>query len=368
MPVAKRRTTTPIVHDYARVFETFGVSFGKVNGCEAVAKACPFCDKDRFYLNVEKGLYHCKHCDQSGNVTTYLTWLHRQFLEKTTPAHYLQLKEKRGIASQTLKLHELAYDKARDRWLIPFKSGEGNVVNLQLYYPNVEKDNKRWLPELPSALYGFDKLTGGKDKLVLLCEGAFDAIALDYSIGAHHRGNYAIVATPGAFKAEWAEHFRGRKVRAFYDNDKGGEQHREGVQKLLGESGVAAELKCLKWPEGMPDGCDLNDLARDPQFADKSVLGWLMDHCYEVVRESKLKWVWGTDPDEEEQIEWVWQDRVRTGTYTSFSGRRRTFKSTAMRYWVSRFTRGLPLPGCSTPSSWPTLTAGHGTTPSRKRA
>src|SRR5262249_5482817 len=149
------------------------------------------------------------------------------FLDKTTPANYSALGKVRGVAPQTLRLHGLAYDAGGDRWLIPYSSSEENAVNLQLFYPNREKPNKFWLPELPAALYGFDKLMAAdKGKLVLLCEGPFDAIALDYSIGAKHRDRHVIVASPGAFKAEWAEHFRGRKVRAFYDNDEGGRQHR----------------------------------------------------------------------------------------------------------------------------------------------
>lgn len=342
--------------DYSRLFEWFGISFG-VNrtGSNVQADECPWCGKDRFYLNVESGQWDCKHCTQGGNVTTFLTRIHRQYLDRTTPEHYLALKAKRGIAWQTLKLRELAYDAKWDRWLIPFKSSEGNVVNIQLYYPNREKPNKINLPGVQLALYGFDHLAAaGKDKPVLICEGPFDAIALDYSIGAKHRDRHVIVATPGTFKKAWVEYFRGRKVRAFYDNDEGGRQHRAGVQKLLGESGVAAELKCLQWPEGTPDGYDLNDLIREPQFRDgdkvKSVLGWLTEHCYAVVRESKLVWVRGTDPDEDEQIEWVWPNRIRTSTYISFSGRRRTFKSTAMRYFVAQFTKNAPLPGCDAPS------------------
>jgi len=58
--------------DYGRVFEKFGVEFSRNGAAEAVANACPWCGKDRFYLNTENGLYHCKHCDESGNVSKYL--------------------------------------------------------------------------------------------------------------------------------------------------------------------------------------------------------------------------------------------------------------------------------------------------------
>src|SRR5262249_17791281 len=163
-------------------------------------------------VEIATGLYQCKHCDVAGNVTKYLTWVHQQYLDATTPADYLRLKAKRGIASQTLKLHELAYVQAVDCWLIPFKNAKGNIFTMQLYFPNRDKPNKQNLPCLPTGLYGFDKLVvAPKDKPVLLCEGPFDAIALDYSIGATHRPRYVIVASPGSLKAEWAEHFRDRK-------------------------------------------------------------------------------------------------------------------------------------------------------------
>ena len=43
--------------NYARVFESFGVCFGAANGSdEALGDACPWCGKDRFYLNVTTGL------------------------------------------------------------------------------------------------------------------------------------------------------------------------------------------------------------------------------------------------------------------------------------------------------------------------
>ena len=238
-------------HDYRRVFQEFGVGFVSLSGDNALAEQCPWCGKDRFHLNIRTGEYHCKKCPASGNVTTYLTWLHGEYVKETRPEHYAALRAKRGIAPQTLSRHALAYDPPDRRWLVPFRSAKGNVVNVQLYYPDRPKGgklpNKLNLPELPTALYGFDKLMAAdKDKWVLLCEGPFDAIALDYSIGAENRPKYVIVALPGAFKEAWAEHFEGRKVRAFYDNDKGGRRHTEQVEKLLGESGVAAELKVRK--------------------------------------------------------------------------------------------------------------------------
>jgi hypothetical protein len=351
MPVVRSGSTTIPRRDYTRLYETLGVAFSRNrSGDEAIAETCPFCGREpsKFYVNVSTGQYDCKHCGEKGNPTTFLTWLHEDCLGRTTPDQYSTLGKVRGVAPQTLRdVHQLAYCDAADCWLVPFKSSKGSVVNFQLYYPDREKPNKLNLPGLPTALYGFDRLAAAdKAKPVLLCEGPFDAIALDYDIGAKHRPRYAVVATPGGFKEEWVEHFRGRKVRAFYDNDKGGEQHRERVRKLLGESGEAAELLLLKCPAGF-DGCDVNDLVRRPEYRGR-VLGFLLKHSFAVQAEPKLAWShgWERKATGPEQIDWVWPDHLRCGTYVSFSGEQGTLKSTIARELVSRYTLGEMMPEC----------------------
>ncbi|VTS01592.1 -like protein : Uncharacterized protein OS=Nitrolancea hollandica Lb GN=NITHO_3110008 PE=4 SV=1: Toprim_2: AAA_25 [Gemmata massiliana] len=344
-------------HNYAPVFEQFGFVFGLPNSTgEAVADACPWCSKNKFYLNVRSGQYHCKHCSEKGNATTFLTWVHARYLEATTDDHYRTLKQKRGIALQPLKRHGLAYDPDNDRWLIPFKSAAGSVVNIQRYYPNRgEKPDKFNLPGLPTVLYGLDRLSDDKERIVFLCEGPFDAIALDAHIGTK-RAKYDIVATPGTLQEKWVEHFRGRKVRALYDNDKGGDQHRERVRKLLGESGIAAELRILKWPAELrigarsvpvPPGCDINDLVRDPAFEGISIVALSADHGVRVQAEPKLMIHHGRRPAMEERpIDWIWPDHVRCGTYVSFSGRQGTFKSTIAQQLAALYTTGRNMPMC----------------------
>jgi hypothetical protein len=338
--------------DYTKVFGVFGVSFGHRSGGEAKADECPWCGKDKFYLNVTTSQYHCKHCETSGNLTTYLTWVHAKYLEQTTTEEYAALKRKRGgIPVQTLKRHQLAYAKDLGFWLIPFKNDKGNVVNLMRYHPDRPKGkglppNKLMLPGLPTALYGYDRLVDpkNKDKKVLLCEGPFDAIALEYSIRAENRPKYVIVAIPGAFKEEWTKYFKDRKVRAFYDNDKGGHDHTARAGKLLGEGGVAAELLALRWPDGTPDGYDVSDLVRD--HPDESVLGWLVEHCYASVREPKLVWIRADQMEDVPEPDWVWPCRLMCRSYCSFSGQKGTLKSTIMRELVACYTTGKPMPGC----------------------
>jgi hypothetical protein len=343
--------------DYTRAFAEFGTVLGPPSGSgEAVADECPWCFKDKFHVNVRSGLYHCKRCQESGNVTTYLTAKHAGYLEVTTDDHYHALRDKRGIALQTLKRHGLAYDEGANRWLIPFKSREGNVVNIQSYYPNrATKLNKINVPGLPTALYGLDRLSADKDKILFLCEGAFDAIALDYHL-KDNRNRYDVVATPGGLKEAWAEHFKGRKVRALYDNDKGGEAHRQRARKLLGESRVAAELRLLYWPERFPEGCDVNDVVRDPQYEDVSLVALSLDHGAKVGAEPKLLIRHGERPKADEKpIDWIWPHHLRCGTYVSFSGKQGTFKSTIALELAARYTTGRLMPTCKEPG----MPAGH---------
>jgi len=270
--------------------------------------------------------------------------VHQQFLEQTTTEHRRQLKEKRGgISLQTLNRHRLAFDASKNQWLIPFKNRKGGVVNLQLY--SLANGKKYNLPGLATSIYGLDRLSSDKKKILYLCEGPFDAIALDYHFRTK-RGKYDILASPGAFQEKWTEYFEGRKVFALYDNDKGGDAHRERVQKLLGESRVAKELRVLKWPSDFQDGFDINDLVS--QYPDTSVAGFVRKHSVKVVKEPKLVLWHGKDlkATAQEAIDWPWPDHLRCGTYVSFSGQQGTLKSTLAGEITARYTQGTPMPGC----------------------
>ena len=339
MPAAKPK-------NYARVFEAFGVGLSVDGPDGAPAGACPWCGEGTFRLNTTTGWYRCERCGEGrGDVTRYLTRVHAGYLARTLPEHYRALRARRSIATQRLRAHQLAYAEDLGCWLVPFKNAKGDVVNILRYYPGGQEPNELMLPELPAAIFGLDRLAGaGRGLPVLVCDGPFDAIALDYSVGAGNRGKYVIVATPGEFEGEWAELFRGRKVRAFYGNDKGGRDRTARVQKLLGEGGVAEELLALRWPAGTPDGYGVDDLVRD--HPGRSVLGWLVDRCYKAVRRPRLAWEhgWERAPGARPPDDWVWPDRLPCGSYVSYSGKRGTLKSTLMRELVARYTRGKPLP------------------------
>lgn len=339
--------------DFRKLFGRFGLSFSPNCSANNYQSECPFCHGERFFLNAVSGQWDCKQCRAEGNRIEFLTEIHRHYLDQTSAEHYSTLGKMRGIKPQTLRNHGLAFDPMENRWLVPFRNARGNVVTIQFYYPDRPKDgergNKENLPG-PTALYGFDRLTAAdKSKIVLLCEGPFDAVALDYHIGDKSRPKYAIVAAPGQFKAEWAEHFRDRKVRVLFDNDDSGREQSKKVAELLGDSGVAKELKVLRWPDGFPPKCDINDLVRDKGLREghgiERILGWALENSFKVVAEPKLTVFHGRRAkDDDEEIEWVWPNRLRCGTYASLSGPQGVFKSTIVLEVTARYSKGLPMP------------------------
>ena len=75
---------------------------------------CPLCGKEQhFFVDPVKGLFDCKKCGVEGNNLTFITELHKTYLESTTDEHYLNLVSLRpGITVDALKKAEWAYDAA----------------------------------------------------------------------------------------------------------------------------------------------------------------------------------------------------------------------------------------------------------------
>lgn len=118
------------------------------------------------------------------------------------------------------------------------------------------------------ALYGWHNFNKNGD--VWLCEGEFDAMAMDEILYLCGKDNDVVCATTsaGTFKSEWVQLFNGRKVNIIYDNDDAGRGHinERGVPKggmQLAKSmllPVVAELNFIHWPESYKKGFDISDL------------------------------------------------------------------------------------------------------------
>jgi DNA primase len=95
-------------------------------------------------------------------------------------------------------------------------------------------------------------LAADMSKDVFIVEGEKDANR------AASTGSIATTCPMGAgkWRAEYGEHFRGRRVCIVPDNDKAGRKHAEQVAELL--NGVAESVRVLELP-GAPDKGDLSD-------------------------------------------------------------------------------------------------------------
>jgi hypothetical protein len=263
-------------------------------------------------------------------------------LDATTDKHYQQLKRLRGLTLQTSKRHGLAWHEGLGCWLIPFKSRKGEVLNLICYDPAT--GTKLNLPAMETRLYGVDQLSDVKNRKVFVCEGPFDAIALDQHLRSKKvRRRYDIVAVPGAgvFKEKWGEFFRGRSVRLVYDNDQSGHDGQQRVAKFIGSA--ASEVLALEWPNGFPNKCDISDLVRDGV----NIAEFTHEHCKKVAAGAKRIQFTRGDEIEEEKVDWLWEGRIPFGTFVSLSGLMGTHKSGIARDFVARTTAGIAMPNCT---------------------
>jgi hypothetical protein len=329
---------------FQRLFELFGCEFSVLHGKEVHATECPFCGKDKCYLNTETGVYKCHSentCGEAGNAYTFVRWVHRTSLEATTDDHLRRLKAKRGLPLQTLKAHELAWNDATGCWLIPHKSEKGEVLNLCRYY--LASGDKRMLPGLPLQLYGLDRLSADASRTLFICEGALDAIALDQHLVRNKtRTRYDILAAPSAnvFNTDWLKHLAGRTVRLCLDNDNAGRKGQERIVKMVLEEKVDCRLLALNWPAGYPEKCDIGDLIRDGV----NIAEFTREHCVKVGSpQRRIRFTRGDEiPDE--KLEWLWPGRIPFGTFASLSGYMGTHKSGIARALAARCTAGLPMP------------------------
>jgi len=333
---------------FLRLFESLGVAFCWDGSKEARAEECPFCDGEKFSLNVETGQYCChsaNKCGQTGNAYTFVNHYYEKLLAMTSDADYQRLRDKRGLPLQTLKRHGLAWDAAHGCWLIPYKSKNGTVQNLTRYYPT--DGRKLSLSGLPAQPYCIDQLSDDTHRRLLIVEGPWDCIAADQHFRSMKtRTRYDLLAVPSAtiFKPEWSQHLSGRDVRICLDNDKAGRDGAKRIVSIVQQQKVPCGLRVLEWPPETPEKYDISDAIRDGV----NIADFTREHCVKVsVGETRIAFVRG-DAVAREPVSWMWEGRIQFGTFVSLSGQQGTQKSTIARDIIARATSGCPMPLCET--------------------
>lgn len=238
------------------VFECHGVAFEYTQGEQEIG-TCPFCSKkNHFYINRNTGQWDCKKCGKSGNIYSFLKQYSDAVYSSTTTTQYKSLAQVRSLPIRALRNWKLGWDGAQ--WLMPVLSAS-----------KVCRDIRRWTPKTSlvksttgckSQLYGW--YLASKTKIIWLCEGEWDAIAMGWLLEMTGKVKERAVGVPGAmtFKDEWIDGFIGKTVYICYDKDSAGEQ---GILKAYSKIGeVAKSIKIIKWPIELPGKFDVRDFIK----------------------------------------------------------------------------------------------------------
>lgn len=244
--VRKSELPTPL-----RAFAALGVDLS-VGSSQATAN-CWACGKERFYVNVDTGLWDCKSCGIKGNPTTFLRQLHDAAL-KVTPMEWLEelAQDRKLMYVDTLRRWGVVRNPINHECLVPAYSVDGKLH--QLYrYSRIIKDG-HWVKALlltpgiwsDGQAHGIFAPIGsvaslflGKSKThdVYVTEGCWDGMAWWETLrqvkhngdGIELTGNHetsltstaSVLAVPGAnvFTESWAQLMGGKRVQLMFDSD-----------------------------------------------------------------------------------------------------------------------------------------------------
>lgn len=265
----KKKTPTPTTGklDYTPVFAFHGVPL-ESSGTQFVGD-CPFCEYEgKFFVNEETGQWQCKHgkCGEAGNVYTFLHKRYLALLNTPNEKKLASLAANRGLDSDAVTAAGVVYDANNGRYLVPVYNRNHALVNLKAYSSSRRKFYNTPAPII-AHLYGAQKLANAEDT-VLICEGEWDAIALEWcleKIPKARRPKMTIVAVPGAdavtpkiFTDKVIELLEGKQVVLLFDNDEAGNRGAAKLAGLLSSNGVT-DLWTVNWPSSFPEKYDVSD-------------------------------------------------------------------------------------------------------------
>jgi hypothetical protein len=229
---------------------------------------CPFCQKaGKFYANAKTGQWDCKVCGERGNVVNFLTRHARRVADGTPKIALQRLAKLKSLPLRLLRSRDVGFDG--QVFTVPIYSESGTVRDIRRFN---ERDNSvRASAGCKTQLGGARELAkSASGARVWVCEGEWDAVAMDWTLEEAGVEGDVVTWVPGAsiFKEEWAKLYAGRDVVLCYDCDDAGQQGRERAARLLKKS--VAKLRSIAWPQGLKEGHDIRDHALAAREAGKS--------------------------------------------------------------------------------------------------
>lgn len=296
--------------DVLRPYHFHGVRFKR--DTEKQYKAdCPFCDRPKFSVNIDKGVWRCFSCQTGsdnggGNIYTFLRKLHELSSARTdVDGDFDALAHNRSLLNvETLHLWGVVKSITTEDWLIPgygFGKGRTDEVKINNLYRCIRQPDGKippmCTPTLNHCLYGVQFLSPKIEDLYLV-EGPWDGMVtwelfrmakpagdgdwmvtgnIDASL-AHYAG---VVATPSAnvWRPDWNHVVARRNLHIGLHNDHPRKNKQNGsirppagymgtrriVEELVHADEPPETVQIIQWGEegytkDLPNGYDVRDM------------------------------------------------------------------------------------------------------------
>lgn len=265
-------------------FEDFGISIPAGRSGE-VATICPQCSPQRkkpnvkcLSVNVEKGVWHCNHCDWRGTLKQGVEECSNPYAYKPKTYRRPEYREapqvedsplyewfrKRGIPAEVVKRNRISLGKVYmpqveeevNAIRFPYFRG-GEVVNIK---SRDHEKNFRMESGAERILYGLDDCAGAETLIIV--EGEVDKLSLEVA------GFRNCVSVPDGAPSPKAKDYTSKfsflesceeflagfsQIILAVDNDEPGKKLQEELARRLGKE------RCLfvTWPDGCKDANDV---------------------------------------------------------------------------------------------------------------
>lgn len=258
-------------------FRHFGVPLDRT--ASQLVGHCPVCGKGKFFANHATGQWDCKVCPPtpdgkpvSGNVYTFIRWMHQHFFDLTTEEDYADLAKQRKftISMGVLKEFGLALNRITNEWMIPAYSLQKTMANLYSYRKFKDPESGKPFKQIVSApdpmqqvLFNISNMSPDVNRPLWICEGHWDCMAFVTLLDrTQQRNKHDVVAVCGSagFPKQYVNTLNGRVVNVVTDNDDAGRGHATKITNLLATTGTTpSDYKIIEWRRGLPDKYDVSD-------------------------------------------------------------------------------------------------------------
>lgn len=244
---------------FKKAFEQFGIIFTGDDGGSNIFGPCPFTGKEnKFYVNINTGLWDSKVTGQQGNLITFCRQFFEELANNTDPVDLQELSLNKKIPVYTLKEY-VAYNPLSQRFVIAYRNIAGEIINIGHY--DLRSNRLIKTATLNQTLLGLNELADSDFRAVYICEGEWDFFTMKWLVKRNGvESNVVGLSGANIFKPEWVEFFSGKDIYCLLDNDKAGREGTQRLKNMLAEGSFS--IKYINWVN-KPDKYDIRDYIVD---------------------------------------------------------------------------------------------------------